>query len=357
MVTVLITGAGSGGAENLITDLWYSHTYAPCPNPCTCYPIRIVGTNINRYLLLKSHADVTYHVPPAGNPYYIDTFNDIIDDELVDLIIPNNDREVRYIGKHRKKLNCRTFLPSNKAIEICQDKSRLYKKLRSAGIDVPEFTEVSSAGELQWDTAWVRMKTGSGSRGSLPVDNVEELEAWVNWWCNHRDARIEDFIVCEYLPGRDYAVQSLWKDGECILLKACERLEYIFAKNMPQGSSSSPAIARTVDNPLVTNTCLSAVRAIDKNANGMWSIDLKEDISGTPHITEINIGRFCMITPIFDRVGRYNMAKVYVDLAMDYPVNIPPEVRLGHDIEDAYLIRELDTLPLIHRIRRKDVQD
>ena len=36
------------------------------------------------------------------------------------------------------------------------------------------------------------------------------------------------FLLCEYLPGRDYAVQSLWHEGELIQAKTCERLEYLF---------------------------------------------------------------------------------------------------------------------------------
>ena len=356
MTTVLITGAGSGGAENLINDLWSTYPHCVMIGQDLYQPLRIIGTNMDQWLTLKSRADKVYTIVPAGHPEYIDALNNIINKEHVDLVIPDNDTEVRYIASNRKALKCRTFLPSDSAIRICQDKGDLYKRLRTADVDVPDFTEIESCSPLlSWPkvtTRWVRMRRGSGSMGSLPVWSTGELRAWIKWWERHRDVSREDFLVCEYLPGSDYAVQSLWKDGVCILIKACERLRYVFGKNMPQGSSSSPSLARSVYNPAVIKTCISAVKAVDENASGMWSIDLKEDMHGVPHITEINIGRFCMISPIFDRVGRYNMAKVYIDLAMGNKVSIPHDLRLGQDVEeDAFLIRELDTLPIIWRRR------
>jgi carbamoyl-phosphate synthase large subunit len=59
-------------------------------------------------------------------------------------------------------------------------------------------------------------------------------------------------------------------------------------------------------------------------------------------VTEINAGRFCMITNIFDLTGKQNMATTYVRLALDEPV----ESRGADDVaEDYYLVRDLDTRP------------
>ena len=62
-------------------------------------------------------------------------------------------------------------------------------------------------------------------------------------------------------------------------------------------------------------------------------------------VCECNIGRFCMITPIFDRTGKYNMAEMHVRSAFDdNSVTIADPIDIA---EDYYLLRELDTLPTI----------
>src|SRR6185436_16299755 len=61
-----------------------------------------------------------------------------------------------------------------------------------------------------------------------------------------RDARVStaSFTLSEYLPGRDFAAQGLWRDGELLLLKVCERLSYFGGGSQPSGTSSTPALGK-----------------------------------------------------------------------------------------------------------------
>jgi carbamoyl-phosphate synthase large subunit len=127
-----------------------------------------------------------------------------------------------------------------------------------------------------------------------------------------------------------------------VLIKTCERVSYYGGWNRASGVSSTPALAKTVRDPRVVQVCTGAVRAIDATASGVFSIDLKEDAQGVPCITEINVGRFFMITNIFDLTGRHNMALTYVRLALGEPVDIDDVYDVA---EDYYLVRDLDTLP------------
>jgi carbamoyl-phosphate synthase large subunit len=150
------------------------------------------------------------------------------------------------------------------------------------------------------------------------------------------------FTLSEYLPGRDFACQSLWKDGKLVLIKTCERLSYYGGWNRASGVSSTPQLAKTVRDPRVVQVCTDAVQAIDPKASGVFSIDLKEDENGIPCVTEINVGRFFMITNIFDLTGKHNMAVTYVRLALGEPVDIGE----AYDVaQDYYLVRDLDTVP------------
>ena len=60
-------------------------------------------------------------------------------------------------------------------------------------------------------------------------------------------------------------------------------------------------------------------------------------------VTEINIGRFFMITNLFNLSGNYSMIDAYLKLA----TNQDPEISNPFDFSEKYLIRSLDTLPTV----------
>ena len=86
--------------------------------------------------------------------------------------------------------------------------------------------------------------------------------------------------------------------------------------------ASTPAIAKTVWIPAAVEAD-AALRALDPAVTGVFSIDLKENKAGEPCITEINAGRFAMITTLYDLTPRHNMADTYLRLACGEQVRIP----------------------------------
>jgi hypothetical protein len=150
------------------------------------------------------------------------------------------------------------------------------------------------------------------------------------------------FTIAEYLPGRDFACQMLWKDGALVLAKTVERLSYFGGAARPSGVSGIAALAKAVRAPGVLETCVAAVHALGPRISGAFSIDLKERADGIPCVTEINVGRFITMTNLFDLAGKHNMAVTYVRLALGEPV----EMRDEYDVaEGAYFMRDVDTLP------------
>lgn len=342
---IIVSGAGGGGSNNLIRSLRESKL-----------DLFIVGTNINRFYLKRSIADKNYLIPRGTDENYIPAINKLIQIEDIDLVIPNNDTEVRSISENREKIDARIFLPKKGTVRVCQDKLLLYEALRKHGVNVAKtvqlrgidnvdqaFEELSSTGEK----LWCRMRLTSGSKGSLPVNKPEQVRFWVKYWEEMRGVSSDSFLLSEFLPGRDFAFQSIWKNDEVILGKTCERLSYVFGKLMPSGSSSTPQVGKLVYNREVIETCINAVKAVDKAATGNFCIDLKENAREEPCVTEINVGRFFMITNVFNLVGRYNMAEIYVKLAFDERVEVEENLRFRDVDENVYLLRELDTLPLL----------
>jgi carbamoyl-phosphate synthase large subunit len=177
------------------------------------------------------------------------------------------------------------------------------------------------------------------------VKTPAQARSWIRYWEHMRGVPRGSFTLSEYLPGRDFCVQCLWRNGTLVLVKMAERITYL-DNGSPSGVSSMPAVVRTAFEPAVIKVCSKAIRALDANATGVFFVDVKESEDGEPCITEINAGRFATMTNLHDLVGRHNMAVTYVRLGMGKRVNI----RNAYDFADSYyMVRSVDTLPAIFR--------
>lgn len=339
MHKILVTGAGSGGGENLIGSLRRADL-----------DLFIVGSNMDEFLLAKSTADKTVWLPSGLSEGYTPALDAFIRREGIELVIPNNDTEVGRISRDRDKLSCTVFLPPDETVCVCQDKLRMHEVLAAAGIPQALFRNVNDFGDIDAfmaehpaDKYWVRTRRGSGSVGATWVQNAEQARAWIDLWIKLRGYSITDFLVSEFLPGKDYAFQSVWKDGELVVAKMIERVSYLMGRMRLSGMSSTPAVARTVRDEQALATIMRAIRTISPHPHGNFNLDLKGGADGPMRITEFNIGRFCAITPVFDSTGKYNTAEMHVRAALGLPIEVDEPI----DIEEGrMMIRELDSKPL-----------
>ena len=108
--------------------------------------------------------------------------------------------------------------------------------------------------------------------------------------------------------------------------------------------SSSPELAKTVYDPKLFEFCIAVIQKLSRGqAHGNYDIDLKMNDRDELCVTEINIGRFFMITNLFNLSGKYSMIDTYLKLA----TNQDPEIEDPFDFSEMYLIRSLDTLPTV----------
>jgi biotin carboxylase len=315
---VLVTGAGGSAAANFVQSL----RAAP-------EQFHLVGTDARREHLELSDVDARYLLPAADDPAYLDELNAVVAAEEVEVVHPQPDPEVRLLAGRADAVAARTFLPSGETIELCQDKSACAAQLESAEVPVPQTGQGDvhdAAGEIlsRHGKAWVRATRGAGARASLPVTTVDQAVAWARYWVEVRGLAFEDFMVGEFLPGREFAFQSIWRDGELVTSQARERLEYLYGHLTPSGQTSTPSVAKTIKRDDVNEIAASAVRAVDVQANGVFCVDLKEDAGGTPRVTEINAGRFFTTSNFLTAAGA-NMPHLYVRLACGEDVDgLPP---------------------------------
>jgi carbamoyl-phosphate synthase large subunit len=313
MPTVLITGAGGSASANVIDALQRAETHYD-----------VVGADISPIRLHLSQAAVRCLLPRPDHPSYLSALLAAIKTWDVDVVHAQPDGEVKVVGQIRDELGDRTFLPTQDVLAIAGDKGHLAERMRQAGVPTPESLSIErlrDVGEVtacllsRHDRVWIRARVGAGARASLPVGTPEQAEAWVRWWIDERDMRPSDFMASELLPNREFAFQSVWQNGQLIAGQARERLEYLYGFLAPSGQSSTPAVARTANEPHVDATAIAAIRALDPHPNGVYCVDLKEDASKRPKVTEINAGRFFTTSNFFAAAG-LNMPEMAVRAAL-----------------------------------------
>jgi len=338
-IKVIITGAGGGGANNIISTIKEREKYT------------LIGFDISKFKVARANVDFRFVVPPASSSDYVTEITKIIKEIKPDLIIPTNDPEVEKLSEYRDKLGTELFFPDHDSVSLCLNKWDFHNFAIKNEIRVAETYHVKSIGDVDSifsnfnsELLWCRAIKGAGSKGATKVKDPEQAKWWIRYWNEMRGMEISDFTISEFLPGKDFACQSTWKNGKLILMKAAERLSYIEAASRPSNMSSSPELAKTVYDEKLFDFCIDVINKLSGgNAHGNYDIDIKMNSNNQFCVTEINIGRFFMITNLFNLSGEYSMIDTYLKLATDQN----PNISSPFDFSEKYLIRSLDTLPTV----------
>ncbi len=148
----------------------------------------------------------------------------------------------------------------------------------------------------------------------------------------------QDFQISEFLPGAEYALQTIWQDGVLIAAEARVRVKYLYGFLSPSGQSSTPSVARTTSKPEVYEIGIKAIRALSGNPHGVFCVDMKTDSDGAIKVTEINAGRFFTTSNFFSHAG-VNMPEMSIRAAMGEKLTPLGVGTLG---EDLFWIRMVD---------------
>lgn len=345
MPTILITSMGGSGSLNLVDTIRLN-------DPDGNY--RIIGTHFDPFELAKSDLDDLYVVPKAKDAKaFCEAHARLIEQENVDLLISNSDKEVSSFSKHLDLITCKHLIPNQDMVNAVQDKYLLHTILSKHGNPVVRNIPVPSREGLRdavaevltlCDKFWIRLRDGAGSQGATWLYTAEQAEKWVDLWCELRGVDVRDFVLAPFLPGRDFCVALLFQDGEFCVGKIYERLGYAAAATSISQMGSTPSASRTVDEQEPVDTCASAVRAVCQEygtkPHGFYQLDMKCDEKGVAYVTEINIGRFPMTSPQFDRVGKHSMLNLYIDMLLDENAKLP---RDEYDFDPGtFILRAMD---------------
>lgn len=338
MKRVLITGAGGSAAYNFYDALKLAYK-----------DLYVVGVDVKPQHLELINVDKKYLVPPVSDLSYLETINKIIEKENIEFLHPQPDVEVNFLSFNHDKIKAKVFLPPCEVVEACHDKMLFNKLLAKKGVAVPKAFYIDKPDALKHaleellpiqPKIWLRAIRGAGSRGSLPINSFYQGDAWIDYWRNFRGIDYGDFMASEFLPGHEYAWQSLWHEGELVTAQARERIEYIFGNLTPSGQTSSPSVAKTVNREDINEIGQAAVRAVSDKPHGVFCVDMKEATDGVPKITEINAGRFFTTSNFFAHAG-LNMPAMYLELGMTGKLREKPR-KLNPLHDDLYWVRMID---------------
>ena len=346
MKKILITLAGSCGTNSLLDTMRSREVY------------KFIGIAIDKFKAAKANTDKVYILSPytTEETEYIKTLKKIIDKEKPDLLITNSEAEVLIISRHIKKIPIPVFLPSQEELKITDNKLLFHQFCDKNSINNAKTYHVKQMDDIadiftnlqhNPDTPlWCRMREGNSSKGATKIKTLEQAQFWIDYWHTMRDTPIDQFLISEYLPGRDFAVQSLWKNGKLYLMKAAERLSYFGGNERASGVSSTPEVAVTINDKTIFAFCTHIIERIsNNNANGCYNIDLKLDANNKIHVTEINAGRFYNITPLFNASGKNATFDTFIALALGEEEAL--SIQSPYDYEEKYICRDIDTLPEI----------
>ncbi len=340
MKRLLITGAGGTPSTNFVRSLRKS--------PEEFY---IIGLDCNKYYLQRAETDERYLGPYASDEDYIDYLKSIIEKTRPDLLYMQPDQEIVCISKYRDQLPVKVFLPDHKTVEICQDKFASFEYWKKAGLKVPETIRINDEADLKkafeqfGAPVWIRaIISPGGGKGSFRAPDIKIAKAWIDYcegWGN--------FVAAECLQEGSITWQSIWKNGELIVAQGRKREYWEFANRAPSGVTGLTGTGVTVSDPEVDKLAQKAIFAIDKNPNGIFSVDFTYDHQGIPNPTEINIGRF-FTTHFFFTAAGLNMPYIFVKLAFDEKIPELPK-KINPLPEGLAWVRGLDFQPILTNVK------
>jgi biotin carboxylase len=344
MTRVLVTGSGGLAGVNFVRALRASSK-----------GYYIVGTDFNKYHILYPDVDARYLTPRHIDRSFIPRIGEIARKEKADFLHPQPSSEAYVISKRRNAVPCKVFLPSARVMRLGQDKLLSERRLRAVGIPVAKTCQIKNKSDIRkaftklGKPLWARARHGAGGRLSLLCDSSAEASLWIELWVKRGGVAFDEFILQEYLPGRNIAWDSLWKDGRLVTSYSRERLEYPFKHISPSGITGTPSVSRIIHDQRLNDVGQRAVKAIDATPNGAYSVDVKESADGSPCITEVDAGKFHSTMPLWGYIAvkhlglpEYaNLADLYVRLGMGEDVqDMPPRTDLIPD--GYYLLRDMD---------------
>jgi hypothetical protein len=340
-VRILITGACGVTPRALARSLQLSQQFRSAT---------LIGTDRggNWYGFYEGLYDRVYLVPDTNDPRYQAVMEDVCRTEEIDAAIVSPEQEVLFWSG--RDFPVPTLLPSPRVVRVAVSKKSLYEALLGTGL-IPRYGIVARADllarrGLDFDRGpvWLRdfSDASSSGMGAIKVHDAEQGYSWA-----YLNPEIAEYMVAEYLPGRNFGCCLLFRDDDLLKVGCYERLEYFGGQLIVSGVSGNISRGRLVNDVAARAAAEQAIRSVSRQlkepVNGLFTVDLREAVDGSPKVTEINVRHTAGTSAL--AAGGANMAEAHVLAALDRRDEIGDV--LMEFAEDSYILRDIDGPPLL----------
>lgn len=295
-ITVLLTAAGGLGMPSIIDCL---------KNNYEKRRIKIVCTDVHDRPIIHHKSDEFHLLPPGNSKKYMNSLLNICKKNKVNVVVPNSASEILTISKNLHLLHSNKIsatVSTYDSVKKTMSKSEAYAILRKNGVSVPDFYLVKDKKEfrraienLGYPNKPVCFKPSDyiysgGARGFRILKKENSIDEII--LKNKPDSAQIDYettmrlfgknkklvlLVMEYLPGDEYSVYVLAKDG---------KMEYCIPQLRERLEQSYSFEASVRKNNEISTICEKIIKCMNLDYNS--NIQIKFSKNNQPKIVEIN---------------------------------------------------------------------
>jgi len=302
MITVLVTGAGGGVGQGIIKSLKLIEDIS----------IKIIAANMSPFAAGLYSANISYLVPAASSPDYLDHLSELFQEENVDYYFPGTDVELLFCAEHSsyilKEFGVKVVISPFSTIEIANDKYKTYQFLRENGFFYPS-TELGENVDLEnvEYPVIVKPRVGCHSTGVSVAKNETELSA--------RLGSEDDLVVQELIGTKE-------QEYTCtiVIVEGVASDVLVLRRSLRAGDTFT---ADPVDSKMISDYVTEVAFAI--NVEGPCNFQLRVDNRGVPKLFEINC-RCSGTTPFCAQLG-FNPVEYFLKktMGMEYSYKVDYE--------------------------------
>lgn len=261
----------------------------------TCVNIKLWGASS-----VERHGSYIFEnyisgLPLITAPNFIEKLNLLLHEKKIDVIFPTHDTVALFFAENAEKIEARIVVAKKETAEICRDKEKTYMALSDGGF-IPKIYK-----KIEKYPLFIKPKEGQGAVNAkliLSADDVPNVD-------------LEEYVICEYLPGEEYTVDCLTdKHGDLLYISPRSR------RRMMAGIS----VAGTTEN-LSTEIQNIATYINNKlSFQGLWWFQIKKDVDNNWKLLEISTR--CAGSMCLTRAKGVNLPllSVYITMGLDVKV-------------------------------------
>ena len=262
----------------------------------TCVNVNLYGaSSIDRHgeYIFKNYIS---GLPMITDSDFINKFNKILQEKHIDLIFPTHDTVVEYLVSNSDKIKAKIVCADRKTAEICRDKKKLYELFKCYNFCPDIYTDFKNL------PVFIKPRKGQGSVGAKIIKNIEDVPCNIN---------IDEYVICEYLPGEEYTVDCLSdKDGKlrAVLPRVRKRI--------------LAGVCVSGQNEKLTEEIYEIADKINSalDFKGLWYFQIKKDINNKFKLLEISTR--CAGTMCLSRAMGVNLPLLSMYIFMGYDIDV-----------------------------------